>query len=1151
VLKKSNKKGVSMGNWERVRQLAREFHAEVCSFGEDKYELGAPAEVLLRKAGILNGIRTKGFPKGFPTLRGADARLEGDTILFDKSLPRWLILYYQAHEHAHIRLQHGERSCTAADIDSEATESKLPFGVHRVEGYGSHERIECEANVFAQEFLLPCDVIKKWFIEDGLSAVDIAIRVGNSIDMTDLVCHQLAKALLTPNITRHEENVEDNLLSLDNSQRNAAEAKKCPLLVSAGPGTGKTRTLAGRVVHLLKQGVVPESILILTFSNKAAEELRERIKHAVPDESQHIRIDTFHSFGLDLLRKYPEKIGLPNNPLVLDPIDALSQLESSLVELDLNHYENLYDPAKFLINILRAISRAKDEYIGPLRYQELAEAMLAASQADVTAAEKAMEVARVYSFYQSYLKEKGYLDFGDLICRSIDLLRAHPKVKKDVRATYRHVLVDEYQDVNRASGLLLKEIVGDGEGLWAVGDIRQSIHRWRGATTANIRLFATDFPKAEEPLSLEINYRSQPSIVDTFSELVPKMKATQGAPFTKWNKKRPNEGGTVKYEIADNLKAEARGIAREIKQHIKNNIPYRKQAVLCRSHTSLARIARYLEEENIPILYLGDFFERPEVRDMLSLLSLACEPDGRGLIRVARFPEYNIPLFDVVTLMKVAKAQSKPFPGALSLATEAEGITPTGKEKLALIAHHINGLCHGKSAWVTLTRYLFVTSNYLRHFIEDTSIAGQQQRLALYQLIQFVYSQRGRTTEIRVDPKLSFLRYVRMLEIYGEERQLRQVPAWADEIDAVRILTIHASKGLEFPVVFLPVIAKTYLPITDRKKSDPCPPPEGMIVDGSNWHLEEEECLFFVALSRAQDHLYLSRALRYGKVPRKASEFLNLIESQLPCPIDSPVIWQSEDTSIAPTIVDTDASSELRVFEERQLDVYMTCPRKYFYEFELELNGKREDSAYLQFHHCVYKVLRQIQEERTAGNNVTNESALAYLNDVWHSGGPVDHHYASKYRERAEKMILNMLKRISKTPGSAGTEHEISLTNGKVKIKIDYAEPPENDQQSPPLIQRFRTGKATKSEADNPIYALYQAVAKQAFPKAQSSVQILYLSSNETQEVSLKDSQVKTKLKVYENAIAGILENQFDPKQDDYECPQCPHFFICPMAEDL
>jgi DNA helicase II / ATP-dependent DNA helicase PcrA len=370
-----------------------------------------------------------------------------------------------------------------------------------------------------------------------------------------------------------------------------------------------------------------------------------------------------------------------------------------------------------------------------------------------------------------------------------------------------------YQDVNRASGLLLKELADDGRGLWAVADIRQSIHRWRGATTANIRRFKKDFPLANVTLPLKKNYRSKPDIVDIFAAYAPTMKATLGGGFHDWEKHRSNDGVTVKVEIATDQETEAVGIAREIKRlQVEEGVPLKDQAIICRSHTTLARIAKILEREEVPVLYLGDFFERPEVRDMLSLISLACEANGRGLVRVARFSEYNIPLEDVRHLHRLAQENNVPFPQALELAKDTEKISSAVKEKFALLSAHLEDLCHGRSAWRTLTRYLFIKSDYLNPFLADASVKGQQQRLALYQLLQFAHNQLGTKAEDGVDPKKSLLKYIRRLEMYGDEKQMRQSSEWAEGIDAVRIITIHASKGLEFRAVFLPVLATFYFP---------------------------------------------------------------------------------------------------------------------------------------------------------------------------------------------------------------------------------------------------------------------------------------------------------------------------------------------------
>lgn len=1152
-----------MNKWEQVRRKAREFHAEVCEAIETAPDTSSggnnlSAKLLIETAATLRGIELKGYPANNPWLKDCKARSTGDKIIYNRDIEEWLAIYYQTHEFGHIELKHGARECTAEDINCEATESKIPLGVHRVEGYGPHERIECEANIFAREFLLPCDKLRRWFVEDGLNAEQIAERTGMGIEM---VCHQLAYALFTPEISLGDENPEkedEKELKLDDFQKTAARVSEGPQMLEAGPGTGKTRTLVGRVLWLLSQKVKPENILILTFSNKAADELRQRVKRFALEAADTIWIETFHSFGLQLLRKHGTEIKLPAKPEILDPVDALFTLERFLPELKLDHYQNLYDPAMYLGDILKAISRAKDENVSPGRYRKLAELQaVAAEEANDAsakkAAAKALEVAGVYEFYQDYLLNKKLLDFGDLICRSIELLSEHKKVKSEVRGIHQHILVDEYQDVNRASGLLLQELAGDGKGLWAVADIRQSIHRWRGATTANIRQFNKDFLKANETLSLKKNYRSKPDIVDIFSEYAPAMKATLAGGFHLWEKDRSNDGVTVKFEIATDQETEAVGIAKEIKRlQTEEGVPLKEQAIICRSHTSLARIAKILEREEVPVLYLGDFFERPEVRDMLSLLSLACEANGRGLVRVARFPEYNIPLETVRQLHRLANEKEVPFPQALDLAKDSDEISVTDKNKIALLASQLEDLCHGRSAWKTLTRYLFVKSRYLLTFLDDTSVKGQQKRLALYQLLQFAHNQLGTKSDDGVDPKKSLLKYIRRLEMYGDEKQLRQSTNWADGIDAVRILTIHASKGLEFRAVFLPVLATFYFPYKNNRQN--CPPPIGLISEENDeWRGEEEECLFFVALSRARDYICISHAFRYGKMPRKGSAFLQPIIEKLPR--NGNIVTWNDVGNFSETSGEKFVLPEYEipeVFDVRELDVYLGCPRKYLYEFILGLSGKRDDTAYLQFHKCVYDAVRQVKAEHKQGIPANNDTAQKYLDEAWDKRGPKDHYLQDIYKEAARAMITNAVKRIRIAANLVSTNLEVTLPEGKVVLSLDHAElSDESDSNSKTLfLQRFRTGRPTKKEREKPIYGLLLKAAANVYPETKKRLQILYLGADYAEDVPLNDKQIDKKVEEYNNAILGIKIGEFPATPDDHKCPRCPHYHICPAAED-
>ena len=1135
-----------VSHWNLIREKARVQRDLVLLNGDNK---AVTAEFLLQAAEKMTGLTRQGVPARDTLLDGGEAVLdiEAGVIWYNQDLEPELARLYQVHEYAHYWL-HGEAaSCASSDINAGAFDEDLPIGNQQVEGYSPEERHEREANVFAREFLLPSEIVKRWYTVDKLSASAIASKVGIP-DGT--VFHQLTYALLTvepaPDDVR-EKGEEKEGLALDPSQEKAAHVKHGPFLLEAGPGTGKTCTLVGRILFLLEQGIPPDSILALTFSNRAAEEMRIRVAQIEPDAAAHIWTGTFHAFGLELLRKYGSHLGLPPRPAVLDPVDALFLLEQELPALQLNHYQNLYEPATYLSDILGAISRAKDELVGPAEYAELANRMAqkATTAEEVEAAEKAQEVARVYAHYQALLEKDHLLDFGDLIFRSVALLRTNPELAQQLRQAYSHVLVDEYQDVNRASGLLLKEIAGSGAGLWVVGDARQSIYRFRGAAPANIGLFTADFPNAEVQ-SLEYNYRSRPAVARLFSALAPQMRASQNLPFVEWQVKRDDSPGTVLLEVAEDGTAEGVGIAREVERQKKAGILYRDQAVLCRSHSQLAQIASALEGEGVPVLSLGNLFEREEVRDLLSLLSLASEGGGQGLIRVARFEEYNIPLEDVLTLLEHAEDLGIPFPRALTIAYEVADISEQGKEGLDRLAAHLHDLSYGSNAWGMMVRYLFDRSNYVRILLRDETVAGQQKRLALFQLLQLAYEQRAIATTENQDPKRAFLGYVRRLEWSGTARQLRQIPEAVAGIDAVRLLTVHAAKGIEFTVVYIPFLGRGYFPA--RRQWNPCPPPDGMLTGGFDEHDEEEECLFFVALSRARDVLCLSRARKYGR-NSNPSDLLEVFAHHLPHPPDGPVTWKNDhinsDEPVHPGSLPGD-----NVFPLNELELYMRCPRQYFYEVVLGLSGRRQDSPYVLFHRSVYSVLRWLQKETQEGIEIHEDSVLARLAEVWAEQGPVGYAYESIYWRKAEEMVKRAIHRDRHYPSiPVDPDWEVSLTQGRIRFRPDRVVNTQEGSNSVLFIQRWRTGRPTTEELDKDIYALYKKAAEHHWPDADHRVQVVYLSSGASDDIPVTQRRIQTRLNHYERAMAGIQRREY-PAAPGRQCPRCPYYFICPVAED-
>lgn len=1154
-----------MGHWDDIRRGARARRDEIlAAAGRCQGECGLlSAHDLLKLIEVATDIPLIGLREGDALLYGAQAWLGGDPqdriIYYNRDAESWRIAFYQAHEFAHLWLHHthGAAGCGDDDLDPDASEATLPIGIERVQGYGPRERREREANVFAREFLLPSDALRQAYVEEGLGLPALSSLVGLP---PSLVAQQLSYALLTPtlDVADAREDASENtpdatVLTLDESQDRAARVERGPILVEAGPGTGKTRTLVARILHLLESGVAPTAILALTFSNKAAEEMRSRVAAVAPEDAPLIWMGTFHAFGLELLRKYGSRASLPAKFGLIDPVDAVLALEHALPDIQLDHYMNLYEPTTHLRDILGAISRAKDEFVGPQHYLELAQGMLerAANAEETLRAEKALEVARVYSFYQDHLREEGLVDFGDLIFRAISLLRDCPEVRGQLRRAYSHVLVDEYQDVNRASGLLLKELAGSGHGLWTVGDARQAIYRFRGAAPINMTLFTTDFPGATV-LPLEVNYRSQPPIVSLFSELAPRMSAAGGVPFAPWASHRSHSGGRVLMEIADNEAAEADGIARVIEAERADGVPYREQVVLCRTHTNLARIGAALEERGVPVLYLGDLFEREEVRDLLALLSLACG-DERGLVRVARFPEYSIPLRDVRTLLKVARDEGHDFPDALELASERDDISDSGKAGSALLAAHLEESTNSaKSAWSILSRYLFCESRYVQPLLADESVRGQQCRLAIFQLLQFALEQRHRPAPDGSDPRRYLLDYIRRLETFGEERELRQVPDWAQGIDAVRLLTVHASKGLEFAAVYIPKLGAGHFP-SSRKPSH-CPPPAGLLADGeADWHEEEEECLFFVAVSRARDLLCLSRAKRYGARNSNPSRLLGLIAAGLPGDANGPVTWQGverggvgEEAS-APSL--GAAPPVKSSYTLQMLEVYMKCPRQFFYDYMLELGGSESDAAYVRFHRCVYRALDWIREEQAAGREVEDADALAHLIDVWAEEGPRGHVHEAIYREQAEAMLARALSpELGLGLAGARPRWEVPLSNGRVAFWPDRVAVAADGTSV--QLQRLRMGRPSKSEKADEVYGLYHAAGARLYPGAKLQVQTVYLSNGQVDDIDLNERQVKDRLDKFDAALYGIACGNFAPSPSDRHCPRCRYYFVCPKAED-
>ncbi|QBR02493.1 UvrD-helicase domain-containing protein [Paraburkholderia pallida] len=1130
-----------MNSFRGARQRAADLHEKLVAGGVDPLDITALAEAATKDCQLEIVL----LPAGHKQLKGAKGVLDpqsGDIYVEEgpSAIERAAIA---AHEVGHACLHVEHLFCTEADTAG-ATAHPGSSRAGKLGDYGPHERRELEANVFARELLLPREFCRRLYLEQGMSVADICTATGLP---GRLIKQQLLDALLLPPHPNPSGAPQAmNAVGLDPSQEAAVAHRSTPFQLIAGPGTGKTRTLIARILGLVADGELPESILVLTFSNKAAGEIMDRLQEALGENARKVWVGTFHSFGLDLVRRYYDRLDLPPDPPIYDRSDSIDALEELLPVLPLQHYYSLSDPAKVLKDVLVAISRAKDELIDPQAYRQLGEQMRSAAfaSADPAAAEaadKSLEVATIYDEYQKMLRSHGAVDFGDLVMHPARLLANDAEVRQQVQERHRHVLVDEYQDVNYASVQLLKGIAGVGNRLWVVGDPRQSIYRFRGAAPANMSNFNADFTKAEQS-RLEVNYRSTTEIVDAFVNFASSMGASRGILPLALEANTGDSNRPIYLTTAPTLEAEVDAIASNILARHKDGYSFSQQAVLCRTNSRLALIANGLEARGIPVLYLGSLFERSEIRDLLSLMSLVVERYAGGLIRVATMPRYQMSLEDVTAVIRHAQQNDLPPLGWLRPDTSIDSLSPEGLAALATLRQDLDSLPF-ESPWEFLSGYLLERSNIASDLATSQTAPDRMRAVAVWQFLEFLNQPAPKKAG---HPVQQLLDRIRRLILLTEERDLRTVPDEAAHLDAVRLLTVHGSKGLEFDVVHLPGLSTSSVP--SNKRPDRCPPPDGMISGYAGLtakeardvsHTDEEECLFFVALSRARQRLHLYRSETQKTQPRSPSHYLTRLGSKI-----KPAVAEPFASAIA-----TEQSSQPRVRWPAQLTVsqtwlhsYNKCPRRFFYSYVVGILTAQRNSAFTRTHDCVHRLINWIGEHPEIGP--ADEAAVAdEFERLWNERGPAGHAYADRYSALAYRMAQQLLAFKASAAISAAPHVNVPFASSATSIRVKGHDLTQVGG-GPRTIRYVMTGRIPKKEDEELNATMYHLAGRQQFG-SNYALEVVSLTTAERRVLETTDRKLQTRADKCKQMLYAMRRCEFPVNPDDMRCPRCPHFFIC------
>jgi superfamily I DNA/RNA helicase/Zn-dependent peptidase ImmA (M78 family) len=1125
---------------EAARREAERLHRANVAAGGDPTR---PLAFALREAKS-RGLDVYALKEGDSQLKGGRATFDSQagSILHEDRGSDFERAFLIAHELGHVVLEGGTLDVVTVDVEPDRSMEDAPVGVDRVLDYGARERREVKMDLFAREFLLPRPVLRELHVNEGLASDAITMRFGAPLAV---VQQQLLDALLLPPADEpHPEGAGAAAAPLtpDPTQAQAAAHRGLAFQLQAGPGTGKTRTLVRRIEGLLADGVDPTKILVLTFSNKAANELCERIAASNPVAAAAMWIGTFHAFGLDIVRRFHDRLALPPDPRLIDRTEAIELLEDEFPRLDLKHYRNLWDPALDLSDMLSAISRAKDEVVDAAGYRALAQSMAVRAGIDQDAklrAQKCLEVATLFEAYERLLTARQLLDFGDLVALPVRLVEGGAEVRDALRARHEHVLVDEYQDVNRASVRLLKAIVGDGRNLWVVGDARQSIYRFRGASATNIARFANDFPGAQAA-QLGINYRSDERIVDVFTEFARGMRASAGALPLKLKADRGTKEKRVELRVAESADDEISALAASITALHEQGIAYGGQAVLCASNARLNAIAEGLEARGIPALHLGSLFERPEIKDLLALLSLVTDPRAAAMVRVATMARHQMPLQDVMRVIEHLRAANSASLAWSPMHAEVDDLADGSREALARLSTLFAGVSASTNPWSLLTGWTIDGLGLAKTLYQTGDARSRMQGLAIWQFLNFCRRQpRGQDLSV-----LRLLDRIRRLVLLSEDRGLSQLPRGAENIDAVRLMTIHGSKGLEFDAVHLPGMVTSGLP---RNNVPPrCLPPDGLIHGSEGLtgieavkagHDEEEECLFFVALSRARDRLQMYAYARQadGRA-RSPSKFVAPIDRLLVRPVPVPLQASSTSTG-APLAITWQGRPQ---WTDIQVNLFERCPRRFLYTHVLRLGGRRTETAFMKMHNVVSDVFEWLKREHETTSPKVDELA-ARFEEAWRSKGATEHGYAEDYRRISKRLVDFLIE--SRNRGVAAPALLISLgwAEGEILVSPDGVAHGAGGRVT---VRRVKTGKQRSNAFDDIEYTVLQLAAVQAYgPHAQ--VEVTYLTSETIQPMEISSRKLESRREKLQAFLQAMQAGQFPAKPEARSCPRCPSFFLC------
>jgi len=977
---------------------------------------------------------------------------------------------------------------------------------------------------------------------------------------------------------------------LNDDQRRAVEHAEGPLLVVAGAGTGKTRVITERIRRLLEDdpSLAGESILALTFTDKAAGEMKHRVVKLVGERAEGVWLSTFHKFCLDKILKAADP-----NVEVLDNLDHRILLRRNIGELGLKHFKRLQEPAEFLSDFEQFFSRCQDELVTPDDYdkyvaglRKIYDAQKAKMEPDARSiageeVEKQEELARVYRASERLLRERNFITFGGQLQRAVELLRRDAALRGQLRAQFRFILVDEFQDTNIAQLELLWLLAEQHRNIVAVGDDAQAIYRFRGASFGSFTIFLQRFCGVREPkhgpetskhlVSLAQNYRSTRKILRIAEEVIgnnerspllpPKALATQN-----------REGEKIRVAEFATPAEEAHWVASEIVRLHEAGASWGTMAVLYRKHTHREELLGVLRRLRIPFVIRKFSIQSSTlVRDLMAWLRLIGEPgDNVACARALAAPYWGLEPKDLVRLAERAdKNHRRPLADEAETARNEAPFTRPGVrlgEFVELLAR-----LRQSARKLRMTELL----DELIAALELSPLPSEADSQYLDRLVEFVKEWERKSEGKKLADFLEYLFYFR--EASGDI-QIDEIPSQ----DAVQLMTVHGAKGLEFPHVFILRVSRNDFPSGVRRPVFEFPAelmkeemPKG------DFQIQEERRLFYVALTRARQRLTLSTIVNKRKKPSQFLEdFLRnpKIKAQDAQQLAPPVEMPSTEDAAGAVAASSDpaqlfgaagenakAYSRIALWakayhpprpEPLQLsasaiEAYKSCPMKYLFQYGWGLRGGPH--AEMTFGNVMHKTVKDFVGAVKEGHKPSLDDVLAIYDREWSSAGFPDEYQEEEYKKTGREQLAAFCKSYLKAPSDVmfqekpfelPLEHDVVVTG-----RIDQINRLANDAVE---IVDYKTGKPKdqKKTDDNLQLSVYALATQEVLELDPERLVFYNLMSNEA-VATARDAKALKELKeeIYETADL-IRAGEFRAAPG-FGCRYCDFKPVCPAHEEL